>query len=170
MLYNAIFKSHLEYCIEVWGGAIETEINKLFTLQKKAIRALTHSHYNAHTDPIFGSLKQLKLKDIYGLNCAKLSHDIIKKRCPDSISTLFPIHNSCVNTRSSTVTNLYVPVVSSNSLARLPQVTVPRVWNQQPEALKTAMRSLMIANFKNIKIDEYNQFVCAKKKCYSCNQ
>ena len=39
-IYNTIFESHLLYCISVWGGAKKKSIEKIFTLQKRAIRFL----------------------------------------------------------------------------------------------------------------------------------
>ena len=39
-IYHTIFESHLLYCISVWGGAKKKSIEKIFTLQKRAIRFL----------------------------------------------------------------------------------------------------------------------------------
>ena len=36
-LYNAIFKPHFNYCIEVWGNTYKNYINPVFILQKKAM-------------------------------------------------------------------------------------------------------------------------------------
>ena len=33
---------------------------------------MTNSKYNAHTDPLFKSLKLLKIKDIFDVQCMKL--------------------------------------------------------------------------------------------------
>ena len=39
-IYHTLFESHLLYCISVWGGAKKKSIEKIFTLQKRAIRFL----------------------------------------------------------------------------------------------------------------------------------
>ena len=44
---------HLNYCILCWGF----KCNRGFALQKKAIRIITCSRYNAHTEPLFKTVK-----------------------------------------------------------------------------------------------------------------
>ena len=43
-------------------------LGRLFTLQKKAIRVVSHSDYLSHTDPIFKELKLLTLEDMFTLH------------------------------------------------------------------------------------------------------
>ncbi len=52
-LYTALFHSHLLYCTNILSITSQTNINKIFTVQKKAIRVITNSNYNAHTNPLF---------------------------------------------------------------------------------------------------------------------
>ena len=47
---------HLNYGILAWGY----QPGRLVTLQKKAVRAITFSAYNAHTSPIFKNLRPIK--------------------------------------------------------------------------------------------------------------
>ena len=56
-LYHAIFNSHMTYGLPVWGNTTDNLLNRIFTLQKKAIRAISHSGFNDHTSPIFKNLK-----------------------------------------------------------------------------------------------------------------
>ena len=51
-LYFAIFHSHLLYCANIIGCASKSDIKKISILQKKAIRLISGSNYNAHTKPI----------------------------------------------------------------------------------------------------------------------
>ena len=39
-LYEALFKSHLTYCISCWGGISENKLDKLFSIQKRCVRLL----------------------------------------------------------------------------------------------------------------------------------
>ena len=48
-IYHTLFKSHLSYCISVWGGANKSFMNKLFTVQKRCIRYL-FGDYTAYKD------------------------------------------------------------------------------------------------------------------------
>lgn len=50
------FFSHLNYGLLVWGGTTASNITKLQRIQKQAVRAISDSACNAHTEPIFESL------------------------------------------------------------------------------------------------------------------
>jgi hypothetical protein len=39
-IYNALFMSHLSYCISCWGGIPEYKLHKIFAIQKRCIRLL----------------------------------------------------------------------------------------------------------------------------------
>ena len=62
-LYHAIFNSHVSYGLPILGNAIELYLQRIATLQKKAIRVISNSGFNEHTSPIFKELNILKLKD-----------------------------------------------------------------------------------------------------------
>jgi hypothetical protein len=62
--------SHLNYCILAWGY----ESTRVSKLQKKAMRVISISKYNAHTEPLFKNLKLLKIEDILKLNELKFYH------------------------------------------------------------------------------------------------
>ena len=57
IIYNTLILPHLNYSILCWGF----KSNRVFALQKKAVRILTCSKYNAHTEPLFKTLKLLKI-------------------------------------------------------------------------------------------------------------
>ena len=60
-LYNCMILSHLTYCNIVWGNCASYLLQKLFLLQKRAIRAVTRSHFLAHTRELFLKLKILDI-------------------------------------------------------------------------------------------------------------
>ena len=57
-IYNSLILPHLQYAVLTWGF----KMGRVELLQKRAVRAITSSNYNAHTEPLF---KQLKVKDIF---------------------------------------------------------------------------------------------------------
>ena len=67
-LYYTFMFPYFSYCVEVWGGTSECYISILFKLQKKAIRMITFSRYNAHTSSLFKELMVLPLQSIYIYN------------------------------------------------------------------------------------------------------
>ena len=60
-LYNSLVHSHLNYAILVWGF----KCNRLVKLQKRLVRIITCSKYNAHTDPLFKSTEILKVANTF---------------------------------------------------------------------------------------------------------
>ena len=67
LLYNSLILPHLQYAILCWGK----RSSRLFILQKKAMRYIVYSKYNAHTDSVFKKLELLKLDDIYNISLLK---------------------------------------------------------------------------------------------------
>ncbi len=62
-IYNSLILSHVNYCILAWGHRCE----RITELQKRIVRILSLSKYNAHTEPIFKTLKLPKVIDILNL-------------------------------------------------------------------------------------------------------
>ena len=63
LIYEALIRSHLIYGIGIWGNSNTGAMNRLRTLQKKAIRSI--EHYKMHTEPICKKYGLLSLKDEY---------------------------------------------------------------------------------------------------------
>ena len=59
-LYNSLVQSHLNYTILVWGF----KCYRLVIIQKRLVRIITCSKYNAHTDQLFKSTEILKVANI----------------------------------------------------------------------------------------------------------
>ncbi len=89
----------LNYGILAWGYHCEI-ISKL---QKKSIRILSLSKYNAHTEPIFKELKLLKVKDILWLQELKFYYKYKNHKLPHYLQNLplqsnTEIHNYATHT------------------------------------------------------------------------
>jgi retron-type reverse transcriptase len=65
MLYNTLILPYLAYCAVVWGCAYDTNLNKIFVLQNRAIRLVSGAKYMEHCAPLYLKLKLLRFKDIY---------------------------------------------------------------------------------------------------------
>ena len=49
ILYNSLIVPHINYCIMAWGF----HSNRILKLQKKALRIITLSKYNSHSEPLY---------------------------------------------------------------------------------------------------------------------
>ena len=55
ILYNSLILPHINYCLMIWGY----QCNRIKKLQKKAIRIISVTKYNSHTEPLFKSISVL---------------------------------------------------------------------------------------------------------------
>ena len=99
LMYDALIMSHFQYCVTSWGYSCY----RLFKLQKRAIRIVTLSKYNADTDPLFKLNKLLKIDDIFKIQCLKLYYKYRKAILPKYLFDMFTencdVHNH--NTRQT---------------------------------------------------------------------
>ena len=81
ILYNDLILPHLNYYVTAWGY----QCNNIIKPQKKAIRTLMISSYNAHTESFFKNLKLLKIQDILILHSLKIYHTFRNNKLPNYI-------------------------------------------------------------------------------------
>ncbi len=95
-----MFQSYLEYGILLWGSAAQSIVKPIELLQKKAIRIVSNSTYNAHTDPLFKAQNILKVKDIHELHVNNFMYQYHNSHLPTSLSNLFTRNNNRHNHRT----------------------------------------------------------------------
>ena len=160
-LYNTLVYPHLLYGIILWGNTYTIHLNKLIVLQKKIIRTITGSFYNAHTEPLLKSLKLLKITDIYKLQVAKYVHSYVTNSLPLSLMEIFSPLNA-LNTRQGKARKLRIPktrtIVSTRSIANMG----PKIWNSiKPEIylkkypVNIVSKKCFVTRYKNILLDSY---------------
>ena len=101
-LYYSLVYPYLYYCACVWGLTYHSNLKRLVTLQKRAVKMISRSSFDAHTDPIFKSLKLLKFENIVSLQVAKIMYLYKNDQLPESFKNMYltgeEIHN--YNTRN----------------------------------------------------------------------
>ena len=73
MLYSSLILPYLNYGILAWGNTHQTFLDKLFLLQKKALRTVFNLHTRAHTYALYFHHEILKLKDLYCFQLGQFS-------------------------------------------------------------------------------------------------
>ena len=140
ILYNSLFLSFLQYGIIVWGQTCASYLEPLFKLQKRAVRAISHQAFLAHSLPIFKDLKLLSFDDIFKFKLAIFVYESISKLTPVYFHNFFR-HNASVhshNTRQSKRGDLFL--VQKNTLqygTRSIRYTGAKLWNGLPTAIRT---------------------------------
>ena len=73
----------------VWASAYKTNLRRLVILQKRIIRIINKSHFNAHTDPIFKDLGILKFNDIHLLQLGQFMYSCKNSFLPPRFNNNF---------------------------------------------------------------------------------
>ena len=84
-LYNTLIHPHFHYGLLNWGFCM----GRLQLLQKRSVRVISGSNYNAHTDPLFKKLRLVKLADLFTLNVHKMYYKIKHARLPSYVENMF---------------------------------------------------------------------------------
>ena len=74
---------------------------------------MTNSKYNAHTDPLFKSLKLLKIKDIFDVQGMKICYKFVNNNVPTYFASMFRYNrelqdDSCMKCIAGSLTYLYM--------------------------------------------------------------
>ena len=115
-IYDALFKSHMTYCISSWGAIPSSKLQKIFSIQKRCIRLLFGSQYSfdhagyyktcararsfadhmsdkqfclEHTKPLFNKYKLLTLHNLHVYHTFLDIFKILKTHVPISLYLLF---------------------------------------------------------------------------------
>ena len=158
-VYNSFILSYICYCNIVWGNSSKMKIMLIYRLQKKALRLCTHSHYLAHTDPIFCKLKkQLKIADIHSFQTAIFMYKCWINTIPLAFRNIF-VYNSDIHshpTRHSSDFHLTNPkiIMAYKSIRH----HGPDIWNALPGNIKhSATLYSFKASMKKYLISTYSK-------------
>ena len=88
-IYNSTFKCYLEYGLPIWGQN-STFLNKIESLQKRAIFHVHGSSAKLHSEPLFKKYNVLKIKDIKYLQELNIAHSIIHEYAPELVRESIP--------------------------------------------------------------------------------
>ena len=188
-IYNSLFLSNINYGITSWGlGGTD----RIETIQKKSIRNINSSSYNAHTEPICRELRILFFKDILNLACLKFYHKYKNKNVPEYfIQSEFL---KCCNARRNNLRNINpttFPDYVIETVNYRPNFFIPRTIKSSSEKRLSIYLSRLLNNrfftkqvldkvdthsingiatyFKNLAINNYNDS-CNITNCFICNK
>ena len=99
-LYDSLIHPYISYGIVLWGSTYSSYLQKIRICQKKAIRHIYRSAYNAHTDPLFNESKILKLDQLYILEAGKLVFDALNGILPAPLLHVY-MPNTTIHTHNT---------------------------------------------------------------------
>jgi hypothetical protein len=150
-LYYAMVHSHITYCINIYGCATPTALNRLVIKQKEAIRIVCRAGYRDHSNPLFKQLGILPLNELIKYSALKFMHKFKYNKLPFSFNETW-ITNRARNLDIvlRNTENFYVPGHNLATLKRFPLFTFPKIWNDEGQnnlnpSLKSYLKSLKSA-------------------------
>lgn len=126
-LYYSLIYPYFIYCISIWGSTIKTLTDKLVLLQKKIVRIITHSHYQAHSKPLFLTTGILKFEDLFFY---LMSIEAYKTSSIDGFTVTD--HNYATRNRNLAIPRRARIVHTTKSIKHI----YPKFWNQIPAHIK----------------------------------
>ena len=130
LLYNSLVLPYINYCCLVWGHTFPTYLHKIETLQKRAVRIIDQQHWLAHSNPIFGNLKLLKVKDIAQQQTIMVMHRKITRTLPDTLDPLFMLTDRNCNIVTRRRNHFDEKFTEKLYRTRIVTWIGPRIWNR----------------------------------------
>jgi hypothetical protein len=136
-LYYAMVHSHLSYCINVYGCAYSTNLQRLRVKQKEAVRIISNAGYRDHTSPLFKQNLILPLDEMIKFAKLKFMHCYVNLNLPLSFHDLWPFNRDANPARVlRNANNLRIPPHHFATIKRMPLFNFPHAWNEEDEARK----------------------------------
>lgn len=168
LMYDSLVLSLIQFGIINWGF----ECNRIEKLQKRAIRILTNSAYNAHTEPLFKDLELLKIRDIFHVKCLQFWYKFVNNTLPFYFKSMFTYVNEVHQIATRQHSRLYMFPTRTYGARKTIRHYIPELINNFPETILQKVNTHCLNSFsKHIKLfilDSYGS-ECELENCYICN-
>jgi hypothetical protein len=166
-IYNSMFVPYLHYSILLWGHCP----HRIPKLQKRAIRIVFKTKYNAHTDPIFKQNGLLKFDDMYKLAVLKFFFKNVNNSLPECFVNIIgqPQQERRYELRQH---RLPIPMCRKVFTSKCLRYILPKLVNDMPKCISEKLYTHSLSGFSNyIKqyyIKQYKD-TCSIPNCFVCN-
>ena len=149
LFYNSYILSKIDYCLPIWGNSAKNGLDKIWRLEKRAVRIVCNVPYDTPSSDLF---KQLKSMNIYERYFYQVSLNVYKilslKDSPlkclvnlQSPSRFYSLHSS------SSQFTLNVTFPHKEVFKQSFFFSAAILWNSLPLDIRT---SLSLNNFKRL--------------------
>ena len=168
-IYNSLIHSKLCYGILVWGH----KSYKLNKIQKRAIRVITNSRFNAHTEPLFKRLNILRSEDINKLQIYKFLHKLENNGVPEYFQNIEilkskDIHNYNTRSKNQYYNTFHRRTLTENCL----KLKMINTLNKTEHIISSKLQTHSLVGFAQyVKLYIINgyQINCNIQNCFTCN-
>ena len=168
LIYNTLFLPHINYCILAWGFSSD----RIFLLQKRAIRLISSANFLSHTEPLFKELNTLKVTDIQRVRALKFYFRYVHNELPHYFTNIFAteplIHPYTTRYRDAPRPPIPVRSTTKNSI----RFYIPGLLTDTPSCIKDKFYTHSYDGFskyvKDFFLRQYSE-ICLIENCYACN-
>ena len=149
LFYNSYILSKIDYCLPIWGNSAKNGLDKIWRLQKRAVRIVCNVPYDTPSSDLFKQLKSMNIYERYfyqvSLNVYKiLSLEDSPLKCLVNLQS--PSRFYSLRSSSSQFT-LNVPFPHKEVFKQSFSYSSAILWNSLPLDIRT---SLSLNNFKRL--------------------
>ena len=169
LIYNAIFKSNMEYGVGFWGQN-ENKTKKIVKLQKNALRYIYGASNKVHSKPLMRKYNILSFEDVVKINQLSIAHSVVYKKAPKAILSDLQMQNRNL-VRPLRNNDLELKIDRSNKKS-LCKFVIPDIWNKlEPEIQNIEKIHLFKNRIKTDFLEKYPlNMICNDNNCWTCNR
>jgi len=160
-LYFTLINSHLIYALPAYGCADKAVLKPLIQIQKKAVRIISGSKWNAHCEPLFKRLGILRFEDMIEYSQLEFMYFWEHKRLPISFLDTWKRKNDVMSLENYSLRNaldLHTDTSRLTFSQKLPIYCFPVTWNNlevdlrqmwPPSLFKKQLKSQMLEKLRD---------------------
>ena len=154
VIYHSFITSHISYCCIIWGFTSQLNLKRIYILQKRAIRIVTHSQYLCPTKPLFVKTKILSIYDMILLNTGNFMFSCYHSDLPQSFRSYFNLNKMVHIYDTRNKNNFHPPLMRTEGTKLTIFYEGPVLWNKLPANIK-ACKSLkhFKSSYKQVLLD-----------------
>ena len=137
LFYKAYILPHIDYCSTVWG--FTAKYAELYKLQKRAARIITDSKFDADGDKLIKTLKWIQTHKRVKYGTAVMIYNTMHNTTPQYLRNIFKQKDIKRETRSTSKTNLYIPIPKRDVFKNSISYQGPLYWNSLPCFMKNSV-------------------------------
>ena len=136
-LYYSLIYPYIAYCNMIWASNYTHRLQRIILLQKRILRIIAGSSWNAHTDPLFKHYRILKLTQIKQKQLNEFMHRYIFNTLPTNFSNLFTFSSDLHSYNIRNPSLVRTIFARTNSRRFSIRVAGPAAWNALPKDLQS---------------------------------
>jgi hypothetical protein len=137
-LYCSLILPYLNYGILAWGCACSSYINRIFKIQKRALRIISRSDHRSSTHPLLIRYNALSVKDMYTLELATFMYKHENCILPSVFDDLFTKHSDIHGLNTRNKDHLRLPFVRKVFCEKSIKYAAIKVWNSVDNNIKSS--------------------------------